>query len=103
MSEGTDKRARFGLEEVDVTEELHMEENESTSIVGRLAPSPSGRMHLGNIFAYLMAWLAARSAGGKLVLRIENIDPRNSRRDLALALIDLLVHVVGYDQVAGLV
>ena len=55
---------------------------------GRLAPSPSGRMHLGNVFSCLMAWLAAKSQGGSIVLRIEDIDPRASKRDLALQLID---------------
>ncbi len=45
-------------------------------VVGRFAPTPSGRMHLGNVFSCLMAWLAARSAGGKVVLRIEDLDPR---------------------------
>lgn len=45
-------------------------------VVGRFAPSPTGRMHLGNIFASLAAWLAVRSNGpdARLVLRIEDID-----------------------------
>ncbi len=47
-----------------------------TKPVGRLAPTPSGRMHLGNAFSALMAWLAARSQGGRMVLRIEDLDPR---------------------------
>lgn len=42
---------------------------------GRFAPSPSGRMHLGNLFSFLLAWLSARHAGGSLVLRIEDLDP----------------------------
>ena len=42
---------------------------------GRFAPSPSGRMHLGNLFAALLAWLDARAAGGELVLRVEDLDP----------------------------
>lgn len=41
---------------------------------GRFAPSPSGRMHLGNIWSALIAWLAARSAGGKIFLRLEDLD-----------------------------
>ncbi len=44
-------------------------------IKGRFAPSPSGRMHLGNLFSFLLAWLSARHAGGSLVLRIEDLDP----------------------------
>ena len=42
---------------------------------GRFAPSPSGRMHLGNLFSFLLAWLSARHEGGSLVLRIEDLDP----------------------------
>lgn len=45
-------------------------------VVGRFAPSPSGRMHLGNIFSALLAWLSARSQGGRMVLRVEDLDPR---------------------------
>ena len=45
-------------------------------MVGRFAPSPSGRMHLGNIFSSLVAWLSARSQGGRMVLRIEDLDER---------------------------
>jgi glutamyl-tRNA synthetase len=41
---------------------------------GRFAPSPTGAMHLGNARTALLAWLAARSAGGGLVLRIEDLD-----------------------------
>lgn len=50
---------------------------------GRFAPTPSGRMHLGNVFSALMAWLSVRSAGGTLVLRIEDLDPRAQRREVA--------------------
>lgn len=42
---------------------------------GRFAPSPSGRMHLGNLFAALLAWLDVRAVGGTLVLRVEDLDP----------------------------
>jgi glutamyl-tRNA synthetase len=42
--------------------------------VGRLAPSPTGAQHLGNARTYLIAWLAARSQGGRVLLRIEDID-----------------------------
>lgn len=42
--------------------------------VGRLAPSPTGAQHVGNARTYLIAWLRARSAGGVLHLRIEDID-----------------------------
>ena len=43
-------------------------------VTGRLAPSPTGRMHLGNAYAALAAWLGARAAGGRVLLRIEDID-----------------------------
>jgi len=41
---------------------------------GRLAPSPTGAQHVGNARTYLIAWLAARSRRGRVVLRIEDID-----------------------------
>ena len=51
--------------------------------IGRFAPSPSGRMHLGNVFSAMLAWLSIRSCGGKLVLRIEDLDPDRCRREYA--------------------
>ena len=51
--------------------------------VGRFAPSPSGRMHLGNAFSALIAWLAVRSAGGEMVLRQEDLDPQRCKREYA--------------------
>lgn len=48
-------------------------------VVGRFAPSPTGRMHAGNIFASLMAWLVAKSQGGRMVLRIEDLDRQRSK------------------------
>ncbi len=48
-------------------------------IVTRFAPSPTGRMHAGNIFASLVAWLYARSCGGSVVLRIEDLDRERSK------------------------
>ena len=54
-----------------------------TQVVGRFAPTPSGRMHLGNVFAALMAWLGARSAGGQIVLRIEDLDTRAQNPQVA--------------------
>lgn len=47
--------------------------------VGRFAPSPSGRMHLGNVFTALVSWLSVKSRGGRWVLRIEDLDPQRSK------------------------
>jgi len=55
---------------------------------GRFAPSPTGRMHLGNVFCALLSWLSAKSKGGEWRLRIEDLDPGRSRREYALQLQD---------------
>ena len=55
---------------------------------GRFAPSPSGRMHLGNLFSALLAWLDARSAGGTLVFRTEDLDPDRCTRERARQVMD---------------
>ncbi len=47
---------------------------EKQTIRGRFAPSPSGRMHLGNAWSSLLAWLSVRSQGGIMVLRLEDLD-----------------------------
>lgn len=49
----------------------------------RFAPSPTGRMHLGNVFSALLSWLSIKAQGGKWVLRIEDIDPQRSRMEYA--------------------
>lgn len=49
---------------------------------GRFAPSPSGRMHLGNAWSALLAWLSVRSRGGVMVLRLEDLDPDRCKRPL---------------------
>jgi glutamyl-tRNA synthetase len=54
---------------------------------GRLAPSPTGYLHLGNAWAFLLCWLAVRSAGGRLVLRMEDIDAVRSKPHFAIAII----------------
>ena len=55
---------------------------------GRFAPSPTGRMHLGNVFSALLSWLSAKSQGGEWLLRIEDVDPQRSRQEYAEWLMD---------------
>jgi len=56
--------------------------------VGRFAPTPSGRMHLGNVFAALVAWLSVKSQNGQLVLRMEDIDTQRTSAEYAEVLRD---------------
>lgn len=49
------------------------------TVVGRYAPSPTGRLHLGNARTALLAWLQARAANGRFILRVEDLDPQRSR------------------------
>lgn len=57
------------------------------SVRGRYAPSPTGALHLGNLRTALLAWLFARAAGGRFVLRIEDLDLPRSRRGAAQAML----------------
>lgn len=59
-----------------------------TRPVFRFAPSPNGRLHLGHALSALLNDALARSSGGRLLLRIEDIDPTRSRPDLVAALQD---------------
>ena len=54
--------------------------------VGRFAPTPSGRMHLGNVFAALIAWVSVRSRDGSLVLRMEDLDTQRTSEENAKVL-----------------
>ena len=61
-----------------------------TGYVGRLAPSPTGALHLGNARTFMIAWLRARSQGGKVILRMEDLDhPKDKPGAAAQALEDL--------------
>lgn len=62
--------------------------NNRSYVCGRFAPSPTGRMHLGNVFSALLSWLSARAQGGTWLLRIEDIDPQRSRHEYADMLMD---------------
>ena len=57
-------------------------------IVTRFAPSPTGLLHLGHAYAALFAWRRARAAGGRFLLRIEDIDASRCRADFAAAIVE---------------
>jgi glutamyl-tRNA synthetase len=62
----------------------------SSGLIGRLAPSPTGAQHVGNARTYLIAWLSARARGGRVLLRLEDIDsPRVKAGAAAQACADL--------------
>jgi glutamyl-Q tRNA(Asp) synthetase len=57
-------------------------------IVTRFAPSPTGFLHLGHAFAAFNAWKRARAAGGRFLLRLEDIDPNRCRPEYAAAILE---------------
>lgn len=62
----------------------------SKRYVGRLAPSPTGALHLGNVRTFMVAWLRARSQGGKVIFRMEDLDhPKDKPGAAAQAVEDL--------------
>lgn len=62
----------------------------SRRYVGRLAPSPTGALHLGNVRTFMVAWLRARSQGGKVIFRMEDLDhPKDKPGAAAQAVEDL--------------
>jgi len=63
---------------------------------GRFAPSPTGYMHLGNVWTAFLCWLQVRRHSGTLVLRIENIDEQRSKKEYMQALLYDL-HWLGLD------
>ncbi|MGM9614294.1 MAG: glutamate--tRNA ligase family protein [Oscillospiraceae bacterium] len=60
----------------------------NTNCVGRFAPSPSGYMHMGNLLAMLLAWLDVRAQNGKMIFRMEDLDPARSKPEYIAALAD---------------
>lgn len=52
---------------------------EGGALTGRFAPSPTGRLHVGNLRTALLAWLFARAAGSRFLLRVEDLDPADAR------------------------
>ena len=62
----------------------------SGGYIGRLAPSPTGALHLGNVRTFMIAYLRARSAGGKVIMRMEDLDhPKDKPGAAAQAIEDL--------------
>lgn len=59
---------------------------ENAAVIGRFAPTPSGEMHVGNLFCALIAYLSAKSKGGKFLIRIEDVDfcrcPRGAAEEI---------------------
>jgi glutamyl-tRNA synthetase len=62
--------------------------SQTTPTTGRLAPSPTGGLHVGHARTFLLAWLAARSSGGRVILRIEDIDASRVRPEAISGAID---------------
>lgn len=68
-----------------------MQQIAHNNIRGRFAPSPSGRLHLGNVLSSLLAWLDVRSLGGTMVFRLEDLDPDRSWDSYAALMADDLL------------
>lgn len=66
------------------------------TVVGRLAPSPTGSLHLGNVRTFLWAWLSARAQGGRVLLRVEDLDTPRVKPGTAEKMIDDL-RWLGFD------
>jgi hypothetical protein len=66
------------------------------SAVGRLAPSPTGSLHAGNVRTFLWAWLSARAQGGRVLLRVEDLDQPRAKPGVVERMIDEL-RWLGFD------
>jgi len=66
------------------------------TVVGRLAPSPTGSLHVGNVRTFLWAWLSARSQGGKVLMRVEDLDTPRLREGVVPKMLDDL-RWLGFD------
>lgn len=70
------------------------------TVCTRLAPSPTGFLHLGNIWAFFLCWLMARQAEGKVILRIDDIDRMRFRKEYLGAIMEDMLWL-GFDWDAG--
>jgi glutamyl-tRNA synthetase len=66
------------------------------TVVGRLAPSPTGSLHVGNVRTFLWAWLSARSRRGRVILRVEDLDTPRVKEGVVPKMIDDL-RWLGFD------
>jgi len=71
-------------------------------IRGRFAPSPSGRMHLGNIYSAVLSYLSAKNKDGEWIIRIEDLDRQRCKREYATQVIDDL-HWLGLESDAPII
>ncbi len=71
-------------------------QSSGTNYIGRLAPSPTGALHLGNIRTFMIAWLRARRLGGRVILRIEDLDHPRDKPGASAALVEDL-RWLGFD------
>ena len=69
-------------------------------VVARLAPSPTGALHLGNIRTFLWAWLSARAQGGRVIMRIEDLDSPRIKAGVTEKMLDDLKWL-GFDWDSG--
>lgn len=67
-----------------------------SAVVGRLAPSPTGALHLGNVRTFMCAWLSARAQGGKVLMRIEDLETPRVKAGAAEKMLDDL-RWLGFD------
>ncbi len=56
-----------------------MEGSQQAPLISRIAPTPSGYLHKGNAFSFVLTWLLTRKMGGRLILRIDDSDASRSR------------------------
>lgn len=64
------------------------QKNEAPHVIGRLAPSPTGYLHIGNAWSFLLTWLSVRLCDGKIYLRMEDIDPARSKPEFIDAILE---------------